>query len=748
MDNNVSYVNNTKNMIVLNGSISSVVYQNEENGYTIMRLDTDDGKQVTVLGCIPYAAPGEIVSVTGVWSYHDVHGMQFKAEFLERSMPDTAEAIYQYLAGHTVRGIGPATAALLVQQFGADTLNILEFQPEKLCEVRGISLQKAKEMSQQFRKQVGFRRLIEFLSTADIRPAIAARAYQAYGENAMKLIRENPYILTEDEIGATFSEADMLALFHGYGSDNPERILAAIQYELSYNAHFGHSFIPRNKLIKVTAEMIDAPEEIVSERLDELLERQRLVCQQVVNVEACYLTKLYDDESFVAERLRLMAQETYRYEPDYDVIISGIEQQLDISFAEQQKDAIVSACSHQVVAITGGPGTGKTTSIRAILALFDALRLETCLAAPTGRAAKRMSELTGQPAQTVHRLLEAGISEDGRDTVFQKNEDDPLACDAVILDECSMVDISLMSALLRALPADCRLILVGDADQLPSVGPGNVFAGIIRSGVIPSVRLTEIFRQSAGSAIVSYAHAINRGEHPNLSENKGDFFFLRRKTPESAVQTIVDLCVSRLPEKMGIPAEDIQVLTPTRRNETGSVELNAALQKALNPPAKNKREKEFGEKVFREGDRVMQIRNNYDIVLKNASGITCGVGVFNGDVGKIIAIDKETEIFSILYEDKIATYTFDMFNEIEHAWAMTVHKSQGSEYRAVIFAIGRAAPMLLTRSILYTGITRAKNLLIAVGNEDTAYQMIDRERQGRRYCGLRARLCGEYGPIT
>ena len=731
----------------ISGSIASIIYQNEENGYTILRLDADDGNQVTVLGCIPFAAPGELVTVSGLWSHHPDHGMQFKAEFVERAMPESADAIYQYLAGHTVRGIGPATAALLVQRFGADTLNVLEFQPEKLCEIRGISPQKAKEMSIQFRKQVGLRRLIEFLASAEIRPAVAARAYQTYGERALELVRENPYILTEDEIGATFSEADTLALLHGFEGDSPERILAAIQFELAYNSNVGHTFIPRGKLIKVTSEMIGVPESATAERLEELLERQQLVCQQVVNVEACYLARLYDDESFVAERLLSMAREEYRYEPNYDQIISGIERQLDISFAEQQKQAIEHACRHQVVAITGGPGTGKTTSIRAILALFDALNLETYLTAPTGRAAKRMSELTGQPAQTVHRLLEAGISEDGRETVFRKDADDPLTCDAVILDECSMVDISLMSALLRALPADCRLILVGDADQLPSVGPGSVFSGIIRSGVIPSIRLTEIFRQSAGSSIVSYAHAINRGEHPKLMENKGDFFFLRRKTPAAAAETIVELCAKRLPQKMGIPPEDIQVLTPTRRYETGSVALNSALQAALNPPAANKREKLFGEKVFREGDRVMQIRNNYDIILKNAAGITCGVGAFNGDVGKIVSIDPTTETFAVSYDDKLATYTFEMFNEIEHAWAMTVHKSQGSEYRAVIFAIGRAAPMLLTRSILYTGITRAKDLLIAVGDDETAYQMIDRERQGRRYCGLRARLCGEYGPV-
>lgn len=747
MREELRYMDENKELLEISGSIASIIYQNEENGYTILRLDADDGRQITVLGCIPFAAPGELVTVSGLWSYHQAHGMQFKAEFIERSMPESADAIYQYLAGHTVRGIGPATAALLVQKFGADTLNVLEFHPEKLCEVRGISPQKAKEMSVQFRKQVGLRRLIEFLATAEIRPAVAARAYQTYGEQALELVQENPYILTEDEIGASFSEADTLALLHGFANDSPERVMAAIQFELAYNAHLGHTFIPRGKLIKVTSEMIGVPQDLTAERLEELLERQILVCQQVVNVEACYLAKLYDDENYVAQRLKQMSTEEYRYQPDYDRIIAGIEQQLDIQFDDQQKQAIELACCHQVVAITGGPGTGKTTSIRAILALFDALRIETYLAAPTGRAAKRMSELTGQNAQTVHRLLEAGISEDGRETVFQKNEDDPLACNAVILDECSMVDVSLMSALLHALPADCRLILVGDADQLPSVGPGSVFSGIIRSEVIPSVRLTEIFRQAAGSLIVSYAHAINRGEHPVLTENKGDFFFLRRKTPEKAAETIVELCASRLPEKMGIPAEDIQVLTPTRRHETGSVALNAALQNALNPPSDQKREKYFGEKVFREGDRVMQIRNNYDIILKNVAGIACGMGVFNGDVGKILTIDPATETFVVSYDDKLATYSFEMFNEIEHAWAMTVHKSQGSEYRAVVFAIGRAAPMLLTRSILYTGITRAKQLMIAVGDDATAYQMIDRERQGRRYCGLRARLCGEYGAL-
>lgn len=735
------------NQIELSGSISSVIYQNEENGYTVLRMDVDDGSQTTVIGCIPFAAPGELLTAIGSWVKHPAHGQQFKADFVERTMPESAEAIYEYLAGRTVKGIGPATASMLVSRFGKDTLNVLEYHPEKLCEIKGISLQKAKEMSAHFHRQAGLRRLIEFLAAAAIRPVVAMRMYQYYGDKALELVQENPYILASDTIGATFAEADALALSQGFEGDSAERIAAAILFELSYNSRNGHCFIPRVKLLAATAQLIAVEETLVGESLDMLIDSGEVLCEQVANVEACYLARLYEDECYTAERLLAMAEEEYRYAPDTEQIASRIEAQLGIRFAAQQKQTLELACRHQVIAITGGPGTGKTTSIRAILALFDSLKLDTQLAAPTGRAAKRMSELTGQNAQTIHRLLEAGMSEDHQDIIFHRDEDEPLECDAVILDECSMVDISLMSALLHALPQDCRLILVGDADQLPSVGPGNVFADIIRSGVVPAVRLTEIFRQSAGSSIVEYAHAINRGEHPPLSRNQGDFFFLRRGDAARAVETIVELCEKRLPNKMGIPAPDIQVLTPTRRYETGSVALNVRLQAALNPPAENKKEKKFGEIIFREGDRVMQIRNDYDILLKNASGISCGTGVFNGDVGQIVSMDLATETMVVCFDEKYATYGFDMLNELEHAWAMTVHKSQGSEYRAVILSVGKAGPMLLTRSVLYTAVTRAKSLLIAVGEEETANRMIDNQRQGRRYSGLRARLCRECGQI-
>lgn len=731
----------------LSGSIASVLFQNEENGYAILRMETDDGGEAIVLGCIPYAAPGELITAQGVWVRHPSHGDQFRAEFVERTMPETAEAIYQYLAGRTVKGIGPATASLLVNRFGVDTLNVLEFHPEMLAEIKGISSQKAREISLQFRKQIGLRRLIEFLAAASIRPVIAVRMYQYYGDKALEEVQENPYLLSSELIGATFSEADALALGHGFEGDSPERVAAALAFELSYNARNGHCFIPRGKLIAATAQLISVPESLVEMSLDEQIRGRQIHCERVANVEACYLHRLHDAECYVAERLLRMSQESYRYDVDVDAIADRIEAQLDIQLARQQRDAIALSCRHQVIAITGGPGTGKTTSIRAILALFDSLRLETMLAAPTGRAAKRMSELTGQEAQTIHRLLEAGVSDDHTEIIFRRDEDNTLVCDAVILDECSMVDMSLMSALLKALPAECRLVLVGDADQLPSVGPGCMFADVIRSGMVPTIRLTEIFRQSAGSSIISYAHAINRGEHPPLTKNQGDFFFLRRNDPEKAVETILELCAKRLPEKMGIPASEIQVLTPTRRYETGSVALNVRLQAVLNPPDEQKKEHRFGEIIFREGDRVMQIRNDYDIILKSTDGQSFGMGVFNGDVGHIVSIDRSTETLQVDFDGRIAVYGFEMLNELEHAWAMTVHKSQGSEYRAVILSLGKAGPMLLTRSVLYTAITRAKSLLIAVGDVEIAERMIDQYRAGRRYCGLRARLCGECGQV-
>lgn len=728
----------------ITGRISSVVYTNEENGYTVLRLDTGDGNLVTVTGTLPSAAPGETLTARGVWTRHPTHGEQFRAELARRSLPRTAEAIFQYLSGGAVRGVGPATAALIVDRFGEKTLDVLENDPARLTEIRGVSAKKAEEMSASFRRQAGLRRLMEFLCAHELRPILAVKLYRYYGEDALSVLNENPYILSLPHVGGTFAEADGLALELGMEDDSAPRVSAAALFELTHNAGNGHCFIPADKLAAATAQLISVPEEAVFEALDELADEGAVVREQIAGRDACYLSALREAEADSAARLRALAAETCAPPKDMDALLARIEARTGLRYAPLQRQTIALAAASPVLVLTGGPGTGKTTTVRAILALFDELGVETLLTAPTGRAAKRMTELTGREAATVHRLLGAAFAPDGDDVVFQKDASDPLSCGAVVLDECSMADIQLFRALLCALPAGCRLILVGDADQLPSVGPGNVFADVIRSGAVPVVRLTEIFRQSADSRIVRFAHQINAGEHPDFSENSGDFFFLRREDPDRAAETAAELVSRRLPEKMGIPAREIQVLTPTRKGPCGTGALNRRLQEALNPPAKGKNEKYFGEAVFREGDRVMQIRNDYDILWKRENG-EAGSGAYNGDVGYILGIDAGEETVSVDYDGHVAFYSFDMLTELEHAWAMTVHKSQGSEYRAVVFALCGGAPQLMYRGVLYTAVTRARDLLIAVGDEALAHRMIDNHRQSRRYSGLRARLCDEVG---
>lgn len=727
------------------GTISSVIYNNEDNGYTVLRLTTDSGEDVTVVGCVPYAAPGESLIAHGSWGSHAVHGRQFKAEYLQRTMPSSKEAIYEYLAGGIIRGVGPATASMIIDRFGEKALDVIENHPEKLSELRGISRAKAGEMSKSLRRQAGMRRLMEFICSCGLRPVLAMRMYKFYGDGALELIEENPYILAGERVGGTFAEADGLALQLGLADDSAERVKAAVIFELVHNAGNGHCFIPREKLAAATSALIGVEGELALDGIKALEETGQIVSETVAGCDACYLFTLHEAESFTAARLAQMSLGRPDNFADVDTPIAKIEKQQGISYAPLQRKTLELALKNQTVVLTGGPGTGKTTSVRAILAMFDSLGLDTLLAAPTGRAAKRMTELTGREAATIHRMLGAKLAEDGETIIFSKDESDPLECGAVILDECSMVDIMLMRALLAALPPDCRLILVGDADQLPSVGPGSVFGDIIRSEALPTVRLSEIFRQKEGSRIVRNAHLINRGEHPDLAENSGDFFRLRRLDPAQCVDTIIELCTKRLPEKMNIPAKDIQVLSPTRKGETGTASLNRRLQAALNPPAKEKREKIFGDVIFRVGDRVMQIRNNYDIIWKTSDNTASGTGVYNGDIGELVSIEIETETLTVDYDGHLARYGFEMLNELEHAWAMTVHKSQGSEYRAVILALNSGAQSLMNRGVLYTAVTRAKELLIIVGDELLAYQMIDNSRQYRRYSGLRVRLRAECG---
>lgn len=728
----------------IEGQVASVIYFNDENGYTVLRLEVDDGSQAIVVGCIPMAAPGESLTAWGTWTRHATHGEQFKAEHTERTMPVGADAIYDYLSSRVIKGIGPATAALIVAKFGDESLNVLRDHPEKLATLRGVSAKKADEISAMFRRQTGMRMLMEFLGSAGLAPILALRLYRYYGDDALETVQDNPYILASVQIGATFAEADALALSQGMEGDSPQRVAAAILFELRHNADNGHCFLPVNKLAAATAQLIGVEPEQVQEGLEMLLDSGEVVLEPVANVEACYLAGLYNDEVFVSYQLKRMASHTYeKSRVKAELVIENLEAEQGITFAPQQRHTLDAALEKQLLIITGGPGTGKTTTVRAVLALYDALGLDTMLAAPTGQAARRLSQVTGRDASTIHRLLEASFSVETDSVTFRKKEDDRLKCGALILDECSMVDISLMRAVLAAIGPACRLVLVGDADQLPSVGPGSVFRDIIRSGVAETVRLTEIFRQRDDSRIVSAAHQINRGEMPDLRLNKNGFFFMRRRDADAAAETIISLCSERLPKNMGIPPREIQVLTPTRKGAAGTENLNRLLQAALNPPVPGtKHEFEFGGRVFREGDRVMQIRNDYDILWRTED-MQNGCGIFNGDIGFIHTIDPAAETLIIDFDGRLAEYVYEQASELEHAWAMTVHKSQGSEYRAVVLAAAQTPPQLMYRGLLYTAVSRASELLVGVGDEQIVQAMVENARRAKRYSGLKTRLCYE-----
>ena len=725
---------------LIEGTVESVIYQNQENGYTVLRLDGGEGQTLTVVGCMPGVAPGEGIAVEGTWTRHASYGEQFKAEAVERRTPAGTKAIFDYLSSGAVKGIGAATARRMVEEFGEETLTVLEEHPERLTQIRGITRKKALAMGENFRLQMGMRRLLEFLGEHEVPLQLAMPLYRKYGDRALEIIRGNPYLLVDGELGVEFSTADKLALSMGMEGDDPQRIEAGLLFELAHNLDNGHAFLPRRKLLPATAQLIEleGETEALEDALEDLLERGEVIQETVANEEAVYLHDLYEAEQYVAFRLSEMARGEQVPPAGLDGLIDRIQAEQGIVYAPQQRQAVELAAASQVMLLTGGPGTGKTTSLRGVLALFEQLGLETALAAPTGRAAKRLGELCGMEAATIHRLLETQYDPRSGRLVFARDEDDPLRADAVIVDETSMVDILLMRGLLSALRPECRLILVGDPDQLPSVGPGNLFSDLIRSGVVPMVRLTEIFRQAAESAIVRNAHGVNRGELPDLRDNKHDFFFLRRKDPARAAETIVELVQTRLPNNMGIPPEQIQVLSPTRKRVTGTAALNRAIQEAVNPPAPDRPERRFGEYVFRQGDRVMQVRNNYDVIWKD--GLTTGMGVFNGDIGRIVEVDNRSELITVDFEGRLVEYTPDMLGELEPAYAITVHKAQGSEYRAVILSVSDGAPVLLTRGVLYTAITRARELLILVGDEDVVARMTANDRQQRRYSGLRWRL--------
>ena len=663
---------------ILQGAISAVVYQNYENGYAVLRLNVGGGQSVTVVGTIPLPAVGERLMVTGKWSNHSSYGRQFEAEFLERLMPQTAMEILSYLSSRVIKGIGPRMAARIVDRFGSETLAVMEREPERLAEVPGISREKALTIGEEFKLQVGMRQLMEFFAVHHLPAELAVRTYKIYGEQTVELLYDDPYLLMDEGLDAPFGAVDRFAIELGVAGDDPRRVEAGILFELHYNLSAGHSFLPEEKLIGATCQLLSVEQETVAEGIGRLLEADRLVRSTLSGITVDYLPQLYEAEVYCTQRLRRFADNDFPEPAGLDRMIRRVAKESGITYSQEQEQAIRAAAVSGLLLITGGPGTGKTTILNGILELLGQMQLKCVLAAPTGRAAKRLTEVTGEEASTIHRLLEAGIDPATGQMVFARDEDNPLKADAVIIDEMSMVDVQLLHSLLQAVPGNKRLILVGDPDQLPPVGPGFPFNDMLRSGQLPTVRLTEIFRQAQESLIVMNAHRVNHGEMPELKTTTSDFFFMRRQNEEGVCQLIRDLCATRLPKNMGIPADQIQVLSPTRKGAVGTMNLNKILQATLNPASPDKKERQFGEFIFREGDRVMQIRNNYDIIWKKIDGSAVGTGVFNGDVGIITSLDPATEMLTVLFDDREASYDFTQLNELEPAYAMTVHKSQGS----------------------------------------------------------------------
>ena len=729
---------------ILQGAVSAVVYQNYENGYAVLRLNLGGGQTVTVVGTIPLPAVGERLMVTGKWSTHANYGRQFEAEFLERLMPQTSVEILNYLSSRVIKGIGPRTASRIVEMFGDQTLAIMEREPERLSEVPGISREKARKIGEEFKLHVGIRQIMEFFALHHLSAELAVQVYKRYGDSTMELLYDDPYLLMDEELNASFGAVDQFAISLGVAGDDPRRVEAGTLFELSYNLTGGHCFLPEEKLIAATARLLQLEsDEPVKQGIARLLEADRLVRERLAGITVIYLPELHEAETECTRMLLDFAGHSFPEPRGLDRQIQAIAKESGIEYSEEQTQAIREAAASGLLLITGGPGTGKTTILRGILELLGQNQLRCLLAAPTGRAAKRLTEVTGEDASTIHRLLEAGIDPATGKMFFARDAENPLKCDAVIVDEMSMVDVSLLYSLLQAIPTGKRLILVGDPDQLPPVGPGFPFGDMLRSGSLPTVRLTEIFRQAQKSLIVMNAHRVNQGEMPDLKCVSSDFFFMRRTSEEAVCALIRDLCATRLPQKMGIPTDQIQVLSPTRKGAVGTVNLNRLLQAALNPQSPDKKERSYGDYQFREGDRVMQIRNNYDILWKKADGSAVGAGIFNGDVGRIQTIDPASETLTVLFDDRVAEYDFTQLGELEPAYAMTVHKSQGSEYRAVILTAWNGSPYLLSRSILYTAITRARELLIIVGREETVGVMVENARKNRRYSGLKLRLQGK-----
>lgn len=726
-------------LLELEGIVERIIYTNEANGYTVCEVSISDAEYITVVGTLPYLAVGESIRAWGNWITHPSYGRQFQADAYEKQLPATASMIYKYLSARTVKGIGPKTARSIVDMFGEDTFDVIENHPDWLASIPGISQAKAETISKNFREQCGIRSVMMFCGNY-FGPSLAVRVYNRWGGAAVDIIRENPYQLCEEIYGISFEKADHIAKEFGTKKNDLKRIAAGIRYLCSYNAfQNGHVYLPEEKLIPGIMQMLDISQNDAEDALEECLQAGKLVSVKHGGRVCLYLKEYYDAEVYLCKKLDLLEKTCERIsQKDTERWITRIEREEQIEYAKMQCRAIAMALDSGVMILTGGPGTGKTTVIKALLRIFNDMGLDIALAAPTGRAAKRMSEATQEEAKTIHRLLEMEYTHDD-EPHFRRDENNLLDADVVIIDEASMIDIKLMQALLKAIHPGARLILIGDADQLPPVGAGYVLHDLIQSDRFSTVHLTEIFRQARESLIITNAHAINNGENPDLHTKNKDFFFIPTDSDEATAATVAALYSKRLPTAYGKQTlEEIQVITPSHKGEAGTDMLNMALQNVINPPHPDKKEKKVRSTVFRVGDKVMQVKNNYDIPwVKEVLGHEQdGIGIFNGDIGTVVSISTTEELMRVNFDDRIATYEFSLLDELEHAYAITVHKSQGSEYPIVIIPLYKYSQRLLTRNLLYTAVTRASRMVILVGNEDVVYQMVQNNRQAKRYTGL------------
>ena len=728
----------------LSGSVEDITFQNGESGFTVLDLACD-GILITVVGVLPAVSVGDELKLVGRYSVHPKFGAQFKAELCERSLPSSASAILRYLSSGGVKGVGPVTARRLVDAFGDGTLQVIEKQPERLAKVRGITPAKAKIIAREFAKQFGLREVLLGLAQFGMKQEEALRVYKAFGAAACDRIRINPYVLCEAVEGFSFERADALARDIGLSGSDPHRLSAGIEHVLRHNLLNGHTCLPRDKALDTARTLLAVSADDVDIACDELTAQKAVIEENDGENSLLFLPPLHQAESYVAGRLSLLMRMHAGGGIDVNEDIDALEANLGMEYDATQREAIRAAVGGGLLVLTGGPGTGKTTTVGAIIQLMQGKGMRLLLAAPTGRAAKRMTELTGAEAKTIHRLLEVEWG-DGRRPAFARGEQNPLDCDAVIVDELSMVDAQLFEGLLRALPLRASLVLVGDADQLPSVGAGNVLGDLLESGCIPSVRLTHVFRQAELSGIVANAHRVLRGEKLEYARGEGDFFLRSEHNPYAAAQVAADLALRRLPAAYSFDSwEQIQILCPSKLGEAGTRNLNSLMQSKLNPPGAGKREYTRGATVLREGDKVIQSRNNYDVVWTKDDGQE-GSGVFNGDIGRLIQIDARAGTLQVRYDDRTALYSHEDAEDIDLAYAMTIHKSQGSEFECVVLPLCDVPYKLCYRNLLYTAITRARKLLVVVGEDDCASRMITNDRRTKRYTSLCARLreaCGK-----